>query len=226
MIVIYYAVIWDTCTITFAIFFRVSIYNSEFHFHFQYQLGSKNNIWNTTWCGSFWVTRNLCDVFKWRQCFAHDIFISHIVRFYILGPCDSFPCQNDGLCSENGESFSCQCSDDYQGRVCHGKTNGRTIVDSKSNKQHSNDDLCYCYYHAQSDFTAWLSSPIIIFLLQVLKLLNSFQSSSRNHVTHDHVATTEYVWIMERPSHASVRRVFLGTLVQVSNAKTVLLRLM
>ncbi|XP_028415983.1 von Willebrand factor-like [Dendronephthya gigantea] len=34
------------------------------------------------------------------------------------GPCDSFPCQNDGICSVKGNSFSCNCPSEYQGATC------------------------------------------------------------------------------------------------------------
>ncbi|XP_046858621.1 neurogenic locus notch homolog protein 2-like, partial [Xenia sp. Carnegie-2017] len=34
------------------------------------------------------------------------------------GPCESFPCKNDGACSENGNSFICTCTKEYKGKTC------------------------------------------------------------------------------------------------------------
>ena len=39
---------------------------------------------------------------------------------FFAGPCESFPCKNEGICSEEGESFTCKCTGDYQGKTCEG----------------------------------------------------------------------------------------------------------
>ena len=36
-------------------------------------------------------------------------------------PCDSQPCENDGICTNVGDSFSCECVGNYQGVTCEGK---------------------------------------------------------------------------------------------------------
>ena len=35
--------------------------------------------------------------------------------------CDSSPCKNGGICSNEGLSFSCECVGNYQGKTCEGK---------------------------------------------------------------------------------------------------------
>lgn len=35
-------------------------------------------------------------------------------------PCDSNPCQNGGICSNNGETFKCKCIGIYRGIACKG----------------------------------------------------------------------------------------------------------
>ena len=35
-------------------------------------------------------------------------------------PCDSSPCKNDGICSNEGMMFSCECTRDYEGKTCEG----------------------------------------------------------------------------------------------------------
>ncbi len=35
-------------------------------------------------------------------------------------PCDSSPCKNGGICTNEGASFSCECKCDYQGKTCEG----------------------------------------------------------------------------------------------------------
>ncbi|XP_046857349.1 neurogenic locus notch homolog protein 2-like isoform X2 [Xenia sp. Carnegie-2017] len=34
------------------------------------------------------------------------------------GPCESFPCKNDGVCIEKGNNFTCNCTKEYQGKTC------------------------------------------------------------------------------------------------------------
>ncbi|XP_046857656.1 neurogenic locus notch homolog protein 2-like [Xenia sp. Carnegie-2017] len=34
------------------------------------------------------------------------------------GPCESFPCKNDGVCTEKGNIFTCICTKEYQGKTC------------------------------------------------------------------------------------------------------------
>ena len=38
----------------------------------------------------------------------------------VLGPCESFPCKNDGACIEEGNNFTCICTKEYQGKTCEG----------------------------------------------------------------------------------------------------------
>jgi hypothetical protein len=33
-------------------------------------------------------------------------------------PCDPSPCENDGICSETGNVFECNCVNGYQGKTC------------------------------------------------------------------------------------------------------------
>ena len=35
-------------------------------------------------------------------------------------PCDSSPCKNDGICTNQGTSFSCECKCGYRGKTCEG----------------------------------------------------------------------------------------------------------
>ena len=35
-------------------------------------------------------------------------------------PCDSSPCRNGGICNNEGESFSCECKCENQGKTCEG----------------------------------------------------------------------------------------------------------
>lgn len=37
-------------------------------------------------------------------------------------PCDSSPCKNEGICSNEGGSFSCKCVGFYQGKTCEGES--------------------------------------------------------------------------------------------------------
>ena len=33
-------------------------------------------------------------------------------------PCDSQPCENDGICRNAGDSFSCECVGNFKGITC------------------------------------------------------------------------------------------------------------
>ena len=33
-------------------------------------------------------------------------------------PCDSSPCKNGGVCSNEGETFLCECEGDHEGKTC------------------------------------------------------------------------------------------------------------
>ena len=37
-----------------------------------------------------------------------------------IGPCESFPCKNEGGCLEEGDTFTCFCINGYQGKTCEG----------------------------------------------------------------------------------------------------------
>jgi hypothetical protein len=49
-------------------------------------------------------------------------FINNLMLLFCLEPipkpCDSSPCKHDGICSNEGASFSCQCRNNYIGRTC------------------------------------------------------------------------------------------------------------
>ena len=36
-------------------------------------------------------------------------------------PCDSYPCLNGGICSENGDKYSCTCTTGHTGVRCEKK---------------------------------------------------------------------------------------------------------
>ncbi|XP_046854880.1 fibropellin-1-like [Xenia sp. Carnegie-2017] len=52
-------------------------------------------------------------------------------------PCESFPCKNDGVCSEKGNTLSCKCKKGFQGETCEELT--PTPCDSRPCK---NDGIC------------------------------------------------------------------------------------
>ena len=35
-------------------------------------------------------------------------------------PCDSSPCKNGGTCDNEGDSFLCNCAEDFEGETCEG----------------------------------------------------------------------------------------------------------
>ena len=49
-------------------------------------------------------------------------------------PCDSSPCKNGGICTNEGESFSCQCDEDFQGETCEGICNVRFLEPEPSHQ--------------------------------------------------------------------------------------------
>ena len=52
---------------------------------------------------------------------GRSIYISSLYSIHFLGPCDSLPCKNKGICSSSdGGSFVCECTAEYQGETCEG----------------------------------------------------------------------------------------------------------
>ena len=51
-----------------------------------------------------------------------ETFLNNAMKYLytFIGPCESFPCKNDGACSENGNSFICTCTKEYKGKTCEG----------------------------------------------------------------------------------------------------------
>lgn len=49
------------------------------------------------------------------------VYIGSILSYFTPGPCYKNPCQNDGVCEENGDEFKCVCSDEFQGQLCEKK---------------------------------------------------------------------------------------------------------
>ena len=39
----------------------------------------------------------------------------------LVNPCESSPCKNGGTCANNGDSFSCTCTDKFEGPTCEEK---------------------------------------------------------------------------------------------------------
>jgi hypothetical protein len=39
----------------------------------------------------------------------------------LVSPCDSGPCENEGECSNVGNSFECKCPSGYKGKQCQNK---------------------------------------------------------------------------------------------------------
>ena len=53
--------------------------------------------------------------------FVYTHFVTIHTNTCTIGPCESFPCKNGAVCTEDGSSFSCKCSEDYQGKTCSGR---------------------------------------------------------------------------------------------------------
>ena len=54
-------------------------------------------------------------------------------------PCDSFPCQNEGTCSPNGDIYKCECQSGFAGDNCEEKNESP----SPGNRSDSNSQLLY-----------------------------------------------------------------------------------
>ena len=48
-------------------------------------------------------------------------------------PCDSSPCMNNGICSNEGKTFHCKCTENYEGKTCKGLLNSTKV---------------FCYYNS------------------------------------------------------------------------------
>ena len=53
--------------------------------------------------------------------FRHVLYINIIRCLDLLSePCESSPCENGGTCTNNGDSFSCECAKGFEGNTCSG----------------------------------------------------------------------------------------------------------
>ena len=53
--------------------------------------------------------------------FRYVLYINIIRTLDLLSePCDSSPCENGGTCTNNGDSFSCECAKGFEGETCSG----------------------------------------------------------------------------------------------------------
>ena len=39
----------------------------------------------------------------------------------LVNPCDSSPCKNGGTCENDADSFSCNCTEKFEGSTCEEK---------------------------------------------------------------------------------------------------------
>ncbi len=53
-------------------------------------------------------------------CMYSNLFLCVELLFVELPPCASSPCKNGGQCSNEDDSFSCRCPQDWYGNTCAG----------------------------------------------------------------------------------------------------------
>jgi hypothetical protein len=58
----------------------------------------------------------------------------------VTRPCDSNPCQNDGICSPAGSAYTCGCPDGYTGMSCELEICGPTTIRTRDDVE--NNRLC------------------------------------------------------------------------------------
>ena len=68
-----------------------------------------------------WPSYNSFNI--WLECWQLK---SHCLRWIVLflepkhNPCDSTPCKNGGTCDNEGDSFLCNCAENFEGETCEG----------------------------------------------------------------------------------------------------------
>ena len=65
----------------------------------------------------------------WRgmQCDGMNAYLTHTPLIMIsvtenINECESNPCQNGGVCTDNVNGYTCSCADGYNGTDCEGKS--------------------------------------------------------------------------------------------------------
>ena len=40
---------------------------------------------------------------------------------FLVNPCDSYPCKNGGTCENDEDTFTCNCTEKFEGPTCDAK---------------------------------------------------------------------------------------------------------
>ena len=76
-----------------------------------------------------------CIMETFEDCIYHFPDVKNNFLLLEPKPCDSSPCKNGGTCTNEGESFSCKCAEDFQGETCEGICNVRCLEPEPSHQQ-------------------------------------------------------------------------------------------
>jgi hypothetical protein len=62
------------------------------------------------------------------HCFMKSRYRSIILLIFLVSPCDSVTCQNEGTCVVEAGLAVCYCKGDYSGSTCSGNVLGNLIL--------------------------------------------------------------------------------------------------
>ncbi|KAK6195701.1 hypothetical protein SNE40_001073 [Patella caerulea] len=65
----------------------------------------------------------------------------------VINACNSDPCQNSGTCTQDGDSFTCNCADGFTGETCEtpvNACNSNPCLNSGTCTQDGNGFTCNC----------------------------------------------------------------------------------
>ena len=79
-----------------------------------------------------------CIMETFEDCIYHFPDVKNNFLLLEPKPCDSSPCKNGGTCTNEGESFSCKCAEDFQGETCEGICNVRSCLEPAPSHQQIN----------------------------------------------------------------------------------------
>ena len=53
--------------------------------------------------------------------FGNEPWRFQMFKFFVVYPCDSSPCENNGTCENTADNFKCTCTEQYEGDTCESR---------------------------------------------------------------------------------------------------------